>query len=86
MSTHKHIDKICLVVVILALILCVVFMNGEALGIRKSSQTAAYQDTLFDTSKVHTIDIVIDDWDGFLENAQSEEYSVCSVLIDGEAV
>ncbi len=86
MSTHKHIDKICLVVVILALLLCVVFMNGEVLGIRKSSQTAAYQDTLFDTSKVHTIDIVIDDWDGFLETAQSEEYSVCSVLIDGEAV
>ncbi len=86
MSTHKHIDKICLVVVILALLLCVVFMNGEALGIRKSSQTAAYQDMLFDTSKVHTIDIVIDDWDGFLETAQSEEYSVCSVLIDGEAV
>lgn len=86
MSTHKHIDKICLVVVILALLLCMLFMNGETLGIQKSSTIAEYQDTLFNTEKVHTIDILIDNWDSFLENAQSEEYSVCSVQIDGEII
>ncbi|MBQ1871170.1 MAG: CotH kinase family protein, partial [Lachnospiraceae bacterium] len=31
------------------------------------------------------IDIVIDDWDGFLETATSEEYANCTVVIDGEA-
>ena len=86
MSTHKHIDRICLVAALLALILCAVFMNGEALGIRPASKAMGYEERLFDTSKVHTIDIIIDDWDAFLETAQSEEYSLCSVVIDGEAV
>ena len=86
MSTHKHFDKICLVAAVLALILCVVFMGGEAFGIQAADKVMGYEDRLFDTSKVHTIDIIIDDWDGFLETAQSEEYSVCSVVIDGETI
>ena len=86
MSTHKHIDKICLVAAILSLILCIVFMNGEALGIQAASKGMGYENRLFDTSKVHTIDIIMDDWDTFLDTAQSEEYSVCSVVIDGEAI
>lgn len=45
----------------------------------------AYENGLFDQSKVHTIDIIMDDWDAFLQTAGSEEYSVCSVFIDGEA-
>ena len=86
MSTHKHIDKICLVAAVLALVLCAVCLKGEALGVYAASGTMGYEDRLFDTSKVHTIDIVIDDWEGFLETARSEEYAVCSVIIDGEAV
>lgn len=35
MSSSKHIDTICVVIVVLALVLTVLFMNGEALGIRK---------------------------------------------------
>lgn len=33
MSTHKHIDLICVAVTILAVLLTVLYMNGEALGI-----------------------------------------------------
>ena len=86
MSTHKHFDKICAVAVILSLLACILFVNGEALGVQAASKVMGYESRLFDTSRVHTIDIVIDDWDGFLETARSEEYSVCSVVIDGEAV
>jgi len=86
MSTHKHIDTICLVAVILSLLLCAAFMNGEALGIQSSAKVLGYEARLFDTAQVHTIDIVIDDWNSFLATAQSEEYSVCSVVIDGEAI
>jgi len=86
MSTHKHFDKICLAAVVFAVVLCVLVMNGEALGIRSTDRGLGYEEHLFDTSKVHTIDIVIDDWDSFVQTAQSEEYSVCSVVIDGEAV
>lgn len=85
MSTHKNIDKICCVVVALALILTVLFMNGESLGIQIASRTKGYESRLFDTSTVHTIDIVMDDWEGFLESCTDEEYVLCSVVIDNEA-
>lgn len=86
MSTHKHIDKICLVAVIVSFLFCIAFMNGEVLGIQAASRVMGYENRLFDTSRVHTIDIVMDDWDTFLTTARNEEYSVCSVVIDGEAV
>ena len=85
MSTHKHIDKICLVAALLAILISGVFLNGEALGIQAASTTMGYESRLFDTSRVHTIDIVMDDWDSFIEICENEEYAVCSVVIDGEA-
>ena len=63
MSTHKNIDRICVVIIVLCLILTLLFMNGQALGLQSASRTMGYEQTLFDTSKVHTIDILIDDWD-----------------------
>ena len=86
MSTHKHIDLICILLTVAALLLTVAFMNGEALGIRTADRSMGYEETLFDTTRVHTIDIVIDDWDAFLETATSEEYALCSVVIDNESV
>ena len=86
MSTHKHIDKICCVVLALTLVLSALFMCAEALGIEASARPLGYEERLFSTDKVHTIDIFIDDWDAFISTATSEEYSVCSVVIDGEAV
>ena len=85
MSTSKHIDRICIIAVVVSLLICALFMNGSAFGIQAQAKTMGYENRLFDTSRVHTIDIVIDDWDAFLQTAQSEEYSVCSVVIDGEA-
>jgi len=85
MSTHKHFERICVVALVLSLLLTMVFVNGDVLGIQAADTVMGYEDRLFDTSVVHTIDIVIDDWEAFLSTAQSEEYSVCSVVIDGEA-
>lgn len=85
MSTHKHFDKICCIAIAIALLLTVVLMNGEMLGIQKQDAKMGYEERLFDTSKVHTIDIIMDDWEGFLETCTNEEYSLCSVVIDGEA-
>ena len=36
MSTHKYMDRICVVAVVLSFLLTVVCMNGEALGIQPS--------------------------------------------------
>ncbi len=85
MSTHKSMNRICVVAVLLSLLAALLFMNGEALGIQPAGKVIGYENRLFDTSRVHTIDIVMDDWDGFIESCQSEEYSVCSAVIDGES-
>lgn len=85
MSTHKHIDRICCAALLLALVLTALFVNGESFGLQKSSTAMAYETALFDTSKVHTINIIMDDWDEFTANCKSEEYYTCTVVIDGEA-
>ncbi len=85
MSTHKNIDRICCLVMVLALALTVLFMNGESFGVQAASSAPGYETRLFDTSTVHTIDIVMDDWEGFLETCTNEEYTLCSVVIDNEA-
>ena len=61
-------------------------MNGEALGITIKARALGYEDRLFSTDKVHTIDIVMDDEEEFFENAQDEEYTICSIVIDGESM
>lgn len=82
MSTHKNFDKICAVVLASVLILTVVLMafGGKADG----GTTMGYEDKLFDTSSVHKINIVMDDWDEFISSAESEEYYACTLEIDGE--
>lgn len=85
MSTHRHIDRICCVVIVLAMVLTVVLMNGESLGIQAASRAMGYETRLFDTAQVHTIDIVMDDWEGFLETCTDEQYVLCDLVIDGEA-
>ena len=85
MSTHKNIDRVCILGLVLVLVLSALFVNGEALGIRHADRVMGYENQLFDTGKVHTIDIIMDDWDSFIDSCRNEEYSVCSLVIDGEA-
>lgn len=85
MVTSRHIDKICCIILIFTILLTVVFCNAESLGVNKLPVTMGYEKKLFDTSKVHTIDIVMDDWDSFIEGCEDEEYVSCAVVIDNEA-
>ena len=85
MAAHKKIDRICCAVLILSLIVTILFMNGEALGLQASAAALGYETRLFDTTRVHTIDIVMDDWDAFIEGCEDEEYEPCAVVIDGES-
>lgn len=84
MSTHKNIDRICGVVLVFTLLFTLVFMNGEKFGMEKVFAAMGYENKLFDTSKVHTIDIQMEDWDTFATDCKSETYYPCSLLIDGE--
>ena len=53
------------------------FLNGEAFGIQAAARMMGYENRLFDTSEVHTVDIVMEDWEEFLETCENEEYSAC---------
>lgn len=85
MSTSKHFNRICAVVMVLCLAVTLMLCFPDAVGIQTASKTLGYESRLFDTSYVHSIDIVMDDWDSFIENCESEEYSSCAVVIDGES-
>ena len=67
------------------LVVTILFMNGGALGLEVMAHNMGYENRLFDNTRVHTIDIVMDDWDEFIKNATSEEYYTAAVVIDGEA-
>ena len=86
MSTSRHMTAICITAAILAVVFtCAILLAGAngAFGAAEG-KTLGYEDKIFDTSKVHTIDIQMDDWDEFIDTCTSEEYSPCSITIDGE--
>ena len=85
MSGSKHIEKIAWIVTAITLCITILFMNGASLGIGIMARTMGYETRLFDNTRVHTIDIVMDDWDTFIANAATEEYYAAAVVIDGEA-
>ena len=85
MSGSKYFDRIAWIAAALTLVLTILFMNGAALGIRVAAHAMGYEERLFDHTKVHTVDIVMNDWEDFITNAVSEEYYAADVVIDGEA-
>ncbi|MBQ6989612.1 MAG: CotH kinase family protein, partial [Clostridia bacterium] len=84
MITSKHIGRIASFALVLALVITLFLINGASFGITATPDSPAYAKKLFDTSRVHTIDIQMADWDGFLSTCQSEEYTACQAVIDGE--
>ena len=82
MIAGRHIDKICIGAAALAVLLAawLLWAGGE----NRESGFAEYAVRLFDDSRVHTVDIRMEDWAGFLETAAQEEYTACTVVIDGE--
>ena len=84
MVRNQYIDWICIGAAALASVLAILLMFGEPLGIPKASASPGYAARLFDDSRVHTIDIEVEDWGAFVRNAESEEYAACTVVIDGE--
>ena len=73
MSTNKNLERICIIVLALCVIIAVVFMNGEAFGISQAENIMGYESKLFDNSYVHTIAIEMENWDSFIETAENEE-------------
>ena len=88
MSRHKYTDIVCIVAVVAVLAITAACMYSPNFGVTALHTQPEYAGTLFDTHKVHTIDIQVkeSDWDHMIENAQAEEYIQATVIIDGEKV
>lgn len=89
MATNKHIDKIVMVIMAVAVVICL--LAGLIVGKgNKYAENAnilmEYPSKLFNTDEAITINIKMDEeeWNKMLENAMSEEYYTCDVEICGE--
>ena len=83
MSSSKISKKLFSIVLVLAVVFSAAFSGLQLSEVKAGADESDYVSGLFDKSKVHTIDIVMNDWDGFLKTCESEEYSACSITIDG---
>ena len=86
MSTHKHIDRIALLIILTVLAGVLILFAGMGASGERTGMEKEYETGLFSTDQVHTIEITMDDWEGFLEDCENEEYVMCDVTIDGQTV
>lgn len=83
MNPHRTNDRwiVGLVLVTALLVIGVMFFYRAPLDARSHPP---YASKLFDDRRIHTIDILYDDWDRLIEEAAKEEYHRLNVVIDGE--
>ena len=84
MIRHRYIDLLCAAAVLLALVLTGLLCFGEALGLSPASAAPGYAARLFDSGRVHTVDLRVEDWAQFIADAPEEAYVPCTAVIDGE--
>lgn len=84
MIRHQYIDLLCAAAVLLALVLTGLLCFGEALGLSPASAAPGYAARLFDSGRVHTVDLRVEDWAQFIADAPEEAYVPCTAVIDGE--
>ena len=89
MVTNKYITKIISALMALAVLLCLAtsaFSQQLQAVYGNNAVTMEYETKLFDTDQVMDIAILMDedDWNDMLENAISEEYYSCDVVVNGK--
>ena len=87
----KHVTKIIIAVMAAAVALCVTAIAfsdtlKERLG--GTGVQMEYETKLFNTDEIITVDILMDEdeWNKMLQNAMTEEYYVCDVVINGQTI
>ena len=89
MVTNKYITRIASVIMAAAVILCLMaslFSDKLQEVYGNNAVTMKYESKLFSTDQIMDIDILMDedDWNDMLENAISEEYYSCDVVVNGK--
>ena len=57
---------------------------SDDIGVTRAAAEPGYASRLFDDSRVHSIELKDEDWEGVISGAAEEEYVKCDVAIDGE--
>lgn len=88
MISSKHIEKIAVVLTILAVLLCVfLIFFGDTVKEKFTSNVyeMEYEEKLFDKNSLITINISMDEneWREMLDNAMQEQYYKCDVAVNG---
>ncbi len=83
MIRHRLVDRICLAGLVVALMITALLSMWASVQ-EENGVAMAYETRLFDDTRVHTIDITIDDWGALIEEAQEERYVPCTMTIDEE--
>lgn len=86
MIRSKYTTPLCACIVAAALVFTCLFCYTDVLGIQAAGQGMGYESRLFDDSKIHAIDIIVEeeDWQTLLDNPMAKEYVACTLCIDGE--
>ncbi|MBO4901115.1 MAG: CotH kinase family protein [Lachnospiraceae bacterium] len=89
MVTNKHISKIIIALMAVAVIVCLLavgFADKLSGMLGGTGVKMEYESQLFDTDEIISVDIQMDEetWEEMLKNAMSEEYYVCDVVINGQ--
>lgn len=89
MVTNKYITRIASVIMAAAVILCLAasLFSDKLQAVYGNNVVAMeYESKMFDTDQIMDIDILMDedDWNEMLENAISEEYYSCDVVVNGK--
>lgn len=82
MSSSKRMNLIS----VLAIIACLIASMLLPISGAETPVVMGYEDRLFDVSRVHTIDISMENWETFIETCENEEYTACDVTVDGETI
>ena len=88
MVANKHVSKIIIALMAIAVILSLLAVVFSDKILEKAGETGVkveYETKLFNTDEIISIDILMDDdtWNEMLENAMSENYYSCDVVING---
>ncbi len=88
MVANKHVSKIIIALMAIAVILSLLAVVFSDKILEKAGGTGVkveYETKLFNTDEIISIDILMDDdtWNEMLENAMSENYYSCDVVING---
>ena len=84
MLTKKRLPAICSVAGVLAFLIALLLISGIGAVPDLQATPIGYEDRIFKTDRIHSIDIYMDDWEGFLETCVDEKYTSCTVVINGE--